>query len=93
MTIRQVIDNCKIGTILYRYTLGLNKFKLLAVHKDTHTAFLLDIQTNSAWAEYDYKDGYFLTEKEAVDDRKSCIKKQIDKLNQELTLLSELPTN
>lgn len=89
MTIRQVIENCKIGTILYRYTLGMHKFKLLAAHKDTHTAFLLDIQTNSAWAEYDYQDGYFLTEKEAVDFRKKCIKRQIEKLNQELTLLNK----
>lgn len=83
MNIRQIVDSCKVGTILYRYTLGLHKFKLLSVHKETHTAFLLDMQTNSPWAEYSYQDGYFLTEKEAVDYRKECLKRQIESLQNE----------
>lgn len=88
MNIRQVIDTCPIGAILYRHTFGTRRFKLLAVYKPNHTAFLLDMSTNTAWAEPDYQDGYFMTEEEAIEWRKNCIRKQIEKLNRELVSLT-----
>lgn len=88
MNIRQVIDTCSIGTVLYRYTLGLSKFKLLAVYKPNHQAFMLDTENKSAWTEYDYQDGYFKTEKEAMIWRISCINKQIDDLTKEREILN-----
>lgn len=86
MTVRDVVKKCAVGTVLYRYTMGVSRLKLIAVHKKSHSALFED-SMNMPYLCHDYYDGFFLTEQEAVSFRKECITAQIDRLKKELAAL------
>ena len=88
MRIREVAEECQVGDVLYRYTFGVAKLKIVAIHKKTHSVLFED-STGTPWLCYDYCDGYFHSSEEAVNHRKECIEEQIRKLQAELNSLKQ----
>lgn len=87
MNIRQVVETCDIGTILYSYGFGLNKMELIGKCTKDHSAYVYEKSVNRSSLLPDYYDGYFLTPQEAYDNAINNCNKQIEFMRREIERL------
>lgn len=77
---KQIPDN-----IVYTYSFGLRKHKILYVHEITHTVVTFDMETKVVDMHLSGDSGkFFLNPQAAVNFRIECINQQIERLQNEL---------